>query len=178
MAGIGEKVLAPDIWNPAVGEWHVLHTKPRQEKALAGALEQESIPYFLPLIQQTRIYGHRRRSVEIPLFAGYLFLRGSTESTYVAFETRRVVRVLPVFDQVVVDRELRQIELALRGKGVLDPYPFIVEGKLVRVKAGPFRGLEGIVDARKRKDRIILLVETIGQATSLEIDASLLEPLE
>jgi len=158
--------------------WHVIHTKPRQEKALANSLSQMKIAFFLPLLCQTRIYGHRRRRVEIPLFSGYLFLRGSVEATYAALDTRRAVRAIRVVDQDTFDHEMKQIDLALRGQGVLDPYPFIEVGRRVRVKSGPFCGLEGLVDARKRDDRIILIVQTIGQATSLEIDASLLEAID
>ncbi len=178
VAGISEQVLGVDLWDAKGDDWHVIHTKPRQEKALAEALEKQSIRHFLPLVQHVRIYGHRRRKIEMPLFAGYLFLRGSRDVTYTAIETRRVVQVLPVTNQTLLHHELKQIQLALREQGTLDPYPFIIEGHRVRVKAGPFRGMEGIVDARKQQDRIILLVQTIGQATSLEIDASLLEPVE
>ncbi len=165
-------------WVNATGQWHVIHTKPRQEKLLSEALEVKSIPHFLPLVQQKRVYGHRKRVVELPLFSSYLFLRGSAEATMTAYETRRVVQVLPVLDQESISHELQQIELALRGNGTLDPYPFFEKGRPVRVKSGPFRGLEGIVDTRKGQDRIILVVQTIGQATSLEIDANLLEPLD
>ncbi len=178
VAGIGERVLGMDLWNSAAGDWHVIHTKPRQEKALADALEKQSVLHFLPLVEHVRVYGHRRRKVELPLFSGYLFLRGSLDVTYAAIETRRVVQVLPVVEQTLLNTELKQIDLALRVQGALDLYPFIVEGSRVRVKAGPFRGMEGVVDERRQQDRIILVVQTIGQATSLEIDASLLEPMD
>lgn len=181
-SGSSTAVLSPEtlidkspIWDNSIGPWHVLHTKPRQEKALANALSIQNIQFFLPLIKQIRIYGHRRREVELPLFSGYLFLRGSKEQTYNAIDTKRVVRVLPVPDQTTLNHDLKQIAIALQGSGILDPYPFLQEGTRVRVKSGPFCGLEGMVDERKRGDRIILIVQTIGQATSLEIDASLLE---
>lgn len=174
----GEEVAESSVWESTGLSWHVIHTKPRQEKALANSLSQMKIAFFLPLLRQTRIYGHRRRRVEIPLFSGYLFLRGSVEATYAALDTKRAVRAIRVVDQDTFNHEMRQIDLALKGQGVLDPYPFIKVGRRVRVKSGPFCGLEGLVDERKRGDRIILIVQTIGQATSLEIDASLLEAID
>jgi len=172
-----ENSLEGDIWDDSTGLWFVMHTKPRQEKALANALSIQNIQFFLPLIKQIRIYGHRRRQIDQPLFSGYLFLKGTKEQTYNAIDTRRVVRVIPVPDQTGLNHDLKQINRALQAEGSLDPYPFLKEGTRVRVKSGPFLGLEGMVDERKRGDRIILIVQTIGQATSLEIDASLLEAI-
>jgi len=174
---IAENSLEGDIWDDSTGLWFVMHTKPRQEKALANALSIQNIQFFLPLIKQIRIYGHRRRQIDQPLFSGYLFLKGTKEQTYNAIDTRRVVRVIPVPDQTGLNHDLKQINIALQAEGSLDPYPFLKEGTRVRVKSGPFLGLEGMVDERKRGDRIILIVQTIGQATSLEIDASLLEAI-
>jgi len=38
--------------------------------------------------------------------------------------------------------------------------------------------LEGVVEQRGRADRLILQIHALGRATSLEIDAGLLEPVE
>lgn len=157
--------------------WYVLYTKSRQEKALADTLESAAIEYFLPLYKRVTFYGHRRRVVLAPLFPSYLFLRGTPESKYLAIDTKRVARVLDVRDQDRFEHELAQIHMALAGEAKLDPYPFLERGRRVRVKSGPFLGIEGLVDERLREDRLILIVQMIGHGTSLEIDASLLEPV-
>jgi transcription antitermination factor NusG len=46
------------------------------------------------------------------------------------------------------------------------------------VKAGPFRDIEGLVEAWQNSNRLVLQVQALGRATSLEIDASLLEPVD
>jgi len=46
------------------------------------------------------------------------------------------------------------------------------------VLAGPFQGIEGVIDDTIRQDRLILKVHAIGRALGLEIDASLLEPVD
>jgi transcription antitermination factor NusG len=48
----------------------------------------------------------------------------------------------------------------------------------VRVTAGPFKGIEGLVEERRSPDRLILQIHTLGRATALEIDPSILEPLD
>ena len=44
--------------------------------------------------------------------------------------------------------------------------------------AGPFKGIEGVIEDRRSRDRLILQIYTLGRATALEIDPSLLEPLD
>lgn len=158
--------------------WHILHTRSRQEKALAEVLYAGGVDCFLPLVRKVRHYGHRRRVVEAPLFPSYLFLWGTLETTYHATATRRTAGIVRVADQLRLDRELLQIRLALQGDAELDPYPFLEKGRAVRVTGGPFRGIEGLVDERRTPDRLILQIHTLGRATALEIDPSLVEPVD
>jgi transcription antitermination factor NusG len=48
----------------------------------------------------------------------------------------------------------------------------------VEVRSGPFRGLQGIIEGRTPKDRMLLQVDILGQAVSVEIDGSLLDVIE
>jgi len=185
--------LGPSVtWSPepcvigarvaAVGSgarrWSVLHVKSRQEKAVAAVLAEVEIPFFLPLVTRVRFYGHRRRVVESPLFPSYVFVRGTPEEAFFAVATRRVARVIPVGDQERMDSEVRHIREVLMGGGALELSPFLNRGTPVRVTAGPFKGVEGLVEERRPWDRLILQVHTLGRAASLEIDASLLERVD
>ena len=158
--------------------WYVLHTKSRQEKALSETLGAMGVVHFLPLVTQARYYGRRKLRVELPLFPGYLFLCGARDEAFAADRTKRVAKVIEVADQERLCRELAQIRRVLEGGGTLDPYPFLKKGARVEVKAGPWRGLQGVVEERARRNRLVLQVDVLGQAASMEIDASLLEPVE
>ncbi|MHC4422479.1 MAG: transcription termination/antitermination protein NusG [Planctomycetota bacterium] len=158
--------------------WHVLHTKARQEKALARSLDAAGIEHYLPLISRVRYRGPRRIVVREPLFASYLFLRGSIDTTYMAVATKRVANVIGVTNQTLFARELAQISLALTRGAELSPYRYLKVGRRARVKAGPFRDIEGLVEAWQNSNRLVLQVQALGRATSLEIDASLLEPVD
>lgn len=160
------------------GAWHVAHTRPRQEKALGDALDALGVACFVPLVRQVRYYGHRHRVASLPLFPSYVFVHGPKEHALLSLRTKRVARIIPVADQTALEHELLQIDRALLGGAALDPYPYLEVGKRVVVVRGPFKGLEGMVDARKSPDRLALNVSILGRATSLEIDASLLEPID
>jgi transcription antitermination factor NusG len=158
--------------------WHVIHTRSRQEKAVADALEAAGGSPYLPLYRRVMYYGHRHRVVEAPLFSCYLFHWGLPEHAYPAVSNKRVSQILPVPDQVTLETEINQIRLALAAGAVLSPYRYLTRGRRVRVLSGPFEGIEGVIEDDIKQDRLILKVHAIGRALSLEIDASLLEPAD
>lgn len=181
----GEIVAAPTL--PAQddrfpssqrGDWFVLRTRSRQEKILADALRARGIGYFLPLVRVSRMYCGRNLLVELPVFPGYLFLRGSLEDAYFADRTRRLAQIIHVSDQGRITWELSNLAQVLATRQTLDPYPYLKKGVRVEVRSGPLRGLQGIVEDRARRDRLVLQVEALGQAVSVEIDAAIVDVFE
>jgi transcription antitermination factor NusG len=160
-----------------VARWFALKTRSRQEKALARALAAAGVDHYLPLVERVRYHGHRKRTVTEPLFATYLFLHGTIETTYFALATRRVASVIPVSDQDRLVHEIEQIREALARRGALVPERYLKRGRRVRVTSGPFKGIEGLIEEVPKTDRLVLQVEALGRATSLEIDSGLLEPV-
>lgn len=158
--------------------WFVLHTKSRQEKAVADQLQKFKIKHFLPIIEIERRYGHRTRLIEKPLFPSYVFMHGTTDERVQALSTNRLANVIEVRDQALLVRELKQVQKAVGAGITLDPYAFLHVGHWVRVRSGPLMGLEGRVEDRRHAHRLVLQIETLGQAMSLEIDADLLEPMD
>ena len=165
--------------NPVVvAQWHVLQTLPRQEKALVRDLGAQRIEHYLPLRKSLRKYGRRKLTSELPLFPGYVFLRGSLDDAYTADRTGRVARIIRVPDQRQLQWELDNLRRALDGGVSLDPYPWLKRGIRVVVTRGPMKGLEGLIEDKPRPDRLILQVDILGRAVSMEISPELLEPLE
>jgi transcription antitermination factor NusG len=167
--------------DPGAGEprvWFVLHTKSRQEKALARDLGAMGLACYLPLVRRARRHGGRKTVVEEPLFPGYVFLKGTTDEAYDADRTKRVANIIRVPDQRQFEWEVNNIRLALECDAALDPYPHLSRGRKVEVRAGPFRGLQGVVEGRGREARLVLQVDVLGRAVSMEIDGGLLEPVD
>lgn len=159
-------------------EWFVLHTRSRQEKVIAEHLERMAIRHFLPMVKVERRYAHRRRLVFKPIFPSYVFMRGTWDDRARALSTNRIARVIEAPDQTRLIHELRQIHAALAAGVTLDPYPYLRVGHRVRVRSGPLMGLEGLVEERRKPHRLVLQVQTLGRALSLELDADLLEPTD
>lgn len=168
----------PDRMAPAGFRWMVLHTRSRQEKATADVVGAAGGTPYLPLHRRVMYYGHRKRVVEVPLFSCYLFLWGLPDHAYTAVSAKRVAQIIQVPDQVAFARDLAQVRAAIDAGAVLGPYRYLTTGRRARVTAGPFWGIEGIIEGHARNERLILRIHAIGRALSLEIDASLLEPVD
>jgi len=162
----------------AEGLWWVVHTKSRNEKALAWDLVRKGVSYFLPMRWKvSRTSGRTIRSL-MPLFTGYLFFCGDDEQRITVLQTNRAAGLIAVSDQEKLIRELSEIEFALRSGAVLQPDKYVKEGQRCRVSGGPLAGLKGVVLMSGRRMRLLLQVDILGQATSVEIDSDLIEPLE
>lgn len=169
--------LQIELPSAELGDWHLLHTKSRQEKVVAADLAAMGIAYYLPLVRQVRYYGRRKAKVALPLFPGYVFLRGSLDHVYAADRTKRVANIIAVNAQEQLDWELRNLHLALSKDAALMPFPFLKKGVRVEVRSGPFRGLQGVIEGRAAENRLVLQVDMLGRAVSLEIDGALLDPI-
>ena len=77
----------------------MLQTRPRLEKFLARRLLQTKVAFFLPLYEKRWRTQGRLVCSHNPLFSGYLFLYGDSESRLAALQTNLVTLCLPVVDQ-------------------------------------------------------------------------------
>lgn len=160
------------------GAWWVAHTKPRQEKAFARDLLQKQTGYFLPMTENVRMKNGRKFRSLLPLFPSYVFVCSDGDDRSEFYACGRLVRALPVADQKKLRDELGHLQSALGGNQRVLPWPYLQKGRRCRVQSGPLKGVEGLLDHRKSGARLVLNVDTLGQAVALEIDAGLIEPVD
>ena len=73
----------------------------------------------------------------------------------------------------IPDYELENIRLLIGSELQYDPCPLIHEGMMVEVLHGPLRGVIGrLVRKDAQHARLVLSVDLIGQAVSVEVDAA------
>lgn len=160
------------------GLWWVAHTKSRNEKALAHDLMAKNISYFLPMTWRVNRHSHRTIKSLLPLFTGYLFFCGNENERVELLKTNRVANLIEVKDQNSLVRELVRFDQALRAGAPLTPHKYLQKGQWCRVVAGPLLGLEGMILQTKGETRLVLQINLLGQAASVEIDIDMVEPIE
>ena len=160
------------------GTWWVTHTRSRNEKALAWDLIRKEISYFLPMHWKTRHSKGRKIRSLLPLFSGYLFFCGQEKQRIQLLKTNRVANLIEVSDQKKLMDELHKIEQAIKAGAALTPHKYIKAGQRCRVTDGPLAEMEGMVLRTKTITRLVLQVDMLGQAASVEIDNDLIELLD
>jgi len=160
------------------GQWWVVHTRSRNEKALAHDLISKDISYFLPMSWKVSRKSRRKIRSLLPLFSGYLFFCGKENDRVELLKTNRVAHLIEVDNQQKLLDELVQVNQALKSGAPLTPHNYIKKGQKCRVIAGPLMGLEGIVVRSNNATRLVLQIDMLGQAASVEIDIDMIEVLD
>jgi len=171
----------PAIWpddksiNEFTGKWWVVHTKSRNEKALAWQMQRANVSYFLPMTKKvSKNKGRTIRSL-LPLFTGYLFFCGSEDDRLTVLQTNRVANLIEVKEQDRFLKDLSPIETVIKQGENIQPHVYIKAGQKCRVTAGPLLGTEGIAEISTEGTKLVLQVDMLGQATSVEIATDMIE---
>jgi transcription antitermination factor NusG len=159
-----------------IARWYVLCTMARHEKQVAAQLSGRGIDCFLPLYEEVHRWKDRRKTVSLPLFPGYVFVR-------IPLMERLRVQVLPSVLRLVgfggppVALDDREVEWLRNGLSALhaEPHPFLKVGQTVRVKNGPLAGAEGILSRYRDRFRVVLSMDLIQQSVAVEMDLCDLE---
>ncbi|MDR3623139.1 MAG: transcription termination/antitermination NusG family protein [Paludisphaera borealis] len=159
-------------------KWWCLHTKPRQEKAVARDLQGAGVAFYLPQINNERRtpQGRKLKSV-LPLFTGYLFLKGDDNDRMVAIHGNRVANVLQVFDQSTLEQDLRGIHKFLSSGLHVSTEPQVLPGTKVQIRSGPLAGAAGTVVRRGNGDHLVATVQFLSCGASVELRDWQIEPM-
>jgi len=153
--------------------WYVAYTVPRHEKSVADRLKSQDVETYLPLYSLARTWNRRRVDVELPLFPSYVFVKMIIADRVRVLAHPGVIRLVGFNGNAVAlpDGEIERIRSSL-ANWKAQPYPFLTAGKQVKIKSGPFVGLEGRIIRRKGKVRLVVSLELIQSAILLEMDAA------
>jgi transcription antitermination factor NusG len=173
-----QDLLAEEPKHAEGRQWQVFYTKVRQEKALARELLSRRIPFYLPLIERTHLYQGRKKSSYVPLFPGYLFLLATPEERVKALSTNRVARIIDVDEPDSLYADLRQIQRLIAANVPLTIESRIEPGRRIRVREGALSGLEGVVQQRTRRTKLVVLINLLQQGVSVEVEDFLLDPID
>jgi len=147
------------------------------------------IPYCVPHERVTKWYDqgkYRRRKVwDRVLFPGFVFVGGGFEGREAArdFGSKYADTVYGFIDlsdagQATLRRELSALSLVLSSAGDLTVHTRLFAGDRVRVTAGPFVDMEGVLARELKGGVFVLPVSTLGRSVEVEIGAELLEKLD
>lgn len=161
--------------------WHVLYTRSHCEQQVYTALSRKAFDLFLPQAESWRQRRGKCHKIRMPIFPGYLFLRGTIDkvSYLEVLRTPGAVRLLgETWNRlaVVPEEEILAIQRMVMSEEPLCPFPNPKVGERLRVKDGPLEGIEGLlVEIDRRRSLFVVTFELLQRSVAIRIDPGRLE---
>jgi len=162
-------------------KWFALQTRARHEKVVAQRLSDKGVTSFLPLVRQEHRWSDRRKTVEVPLFSCYLFvklapcnnehLRVLTVDGGLKFVGNQGLGTPIPDDQIVTIRTLVEEQLPYCS------HPFLKIGQRVRIRSGALNGVEGILVSRSGERSLVISLDAIQRSLAVRIEGYDVEPI-
>lgn len=163
--------------------WYACHTRARHEKIVDALLRRAAIESYLPTTLRESRWKDRKKAVLFPLFPGYVFARFDLHQLTQVLCTRGVAAVVSArgYPTPILAAEIDTVRLvtsaAARTATELENAPLMSKGHWVRVIAGPFQGVEGVVVERRGQQRVLVGITAIGQGLEVDIGIADLAPI-
>ncbi|HEY3092143.1 MAG TPA: UpxY family transcription antiterminator [Vicinamibacterales bacterium] len=166
---------------PATNEevrWYALWTRSRHEQVVREQLEQKHVETFLPTVTRWSRWKDRKKKIDWPLFPGYCFARFNARERLPILKCTGVVSIISFEGEPapIPEHEIDSIRTLIDSELAYDPCPMIREGMMVEVAHGPLKGVIGRLIRKGAHARLVLSVDLIGQAVSVEVDAADVRP--
>lgn len=161
-------------------KWYAVQTYSCRERIVAKDFESKSICCYLPLLSKKRRWSDRIKTIEVPLFKNYLFVKIAPEEEEFCkvIRTRGVTRILG--DErgptPILNKEIEAVAYMLVYRAKLIVVSEFQSGQSVRVKAGPLRGAQGCFVRMKGKDHLAINISILGRSILAEVNSCDVEP--
>ena len=164
---------------PAGTEWYAIHTLSRREKDLMRRLRSLKIAHYSPMAEtRNRSPSGRIRTSYLPLFRGYVFVRGTEDDRYNTVATGCVSNCLGVADALELVSDLCRIRLLNQEGTDICPEPKPLMGRQAVVISGPMAGVQGTITQTNSLHRLTVIVNFMQQGASVTIDEADVELLD
>jgi transcriptional antiterminator RfaH len=161
--------------------WYAVHTQAHAEVRALENLLRQAYHAYLPRCRIWVSHARRRQLASRPLFPRYLFVAVDGQpmrwrpilSTFgVSDVVRAGERPTPVPGEVVEAIRARECDGKFDG---VDPRHMLRPGQLVRVKAGAFEEMIGMLVELRDKDRVVVLLDLLGRAVRARLAVQTVE---
>ncbi len=146
---------------------------------VAKFLSVQGIEPFAPTCRVVRQWSDRKKTLDLPLFPGYVFGRFTRIARPVILKTPGVTSIVG-FQGVatpVPDEEVERVRAMMSSGVSVQPWPYLERGRRVRIDRGPLKGLEGLVVDLKNDCRLVVSVTLLQRSVSVPIDRDLVTPI-
>lgn len=159
--------------------WYAVYTKPRWEKKIARTLEEKGVNAFCPLNRVVRQWSDRKKTVQEPLFKGYVFVQVDDEEKWKVREIDGILNYVYWNGKpgIIRNEEIETIKRFLNqfSDVQVEEYRLNVATK-VKIKGGILMDYEGTI-LEVSGNRASVRIESMGIQLSAVFEKKNLEPI-
>ena len=158
-------------------KWIAVYTKSRHEQIVINELSKKDIESFCPMFKERRQWSDRKKWDHFPLFRSYVFARIHLKENIFVLQTIGVNKIVKFQNKISIipDQVINDIKNIVDGGYKIQQVDYFIKGDEVSVVSGPLKGVNGIIQDLKGDSRLIMKVEAIRQAFSIEISSEQLK---
>jgi transcription antitermination factor NusG len=161
--------------------WYAVHVRARAEKVIEQRFRAKGLATFLPLATEVHRWSDRRKVVEVPLFACYVFVRLVMNQVN-RVKVLNVDGVLSLVGECgrgtpVPDSEIETVRTLVSNGVASAPHPFLTVGDRVRIHGGALDGIEGILLSQDQGENLVISVRALERSLKVRIAGYQVEPL-
>ena len=157
--------------------WIAVYTKSRHEQTVVNELNKKNIESYCPMFKERRQWSDRKKWVYFPLFRSYVFANIEIKENIYVLQTIGVNKIVKFQEKISIipDQVIDNIKNIIEGEYNVEKADYFIKGDEVRVVSGPLKGLDGVVLDLRGANKIIIKIEAIQQAFSVEISSGLIK---
>jgi len=160
--------------------WYAVRVRSNFERNVSAVLDYKGVEQFVPTYRSRRVWADRIKTLDLPLFPGYVFCRIPLDERNLVVTTEGVVGLVscgrtPI---PVSDGEIEAIRTVVQSQSQAEPWPFLKIGQTVRICHGSLSGVEGILIRVKNSWRLVISVSLLERSVAVEIDAAFVSPVQ
>ena len=161
--------------------WYVLHTKSRHENVVNDGLARKSVEVYLPKITVPSKRRDRKKTIRVPLFPGYLFVKTDLHP-HTHLEIVKVAGAVRFIGNKqgplsIADETVESLKIMVESDCAVTTGNNLRKGDNVLVVHGPLEGVMGTFVRYGGKGRIVVNVEALNQFAGVEVSEDDIEIL-
>lgn len=160
--------------------WYALRVRANGEKTVARSLASRRLSPLLPVYSVRHRWSDRIKTLERPLFPGYVLSRFALRRE---LEVRRISGVADLvgfgeYPEPLPDSDIDAIHRMVASGAPLEPWPYLGAGDRVRILAGPLAGVEGIFVEDRAHARVVVSIDLLHRSVAATVDRVTVEPAD
>ncbi len=158
----------------SVESWYAVQTRARHERVVVQRFQEKGLTTFLPVYTEVRRWSDRWKSVELPLFSCYVFVKIMPTNE----DRLKVLCTDSVFDLVgtprqgtpIPDEQIDAVRTIVNERMNWETFPFLKIGQRVRIRSGALAGVEGILVSRNGKRSVVVSVDALQRSLAVRVE--------